>query len=122
MRLASGIASMAWRATRRFSTNANAERAVKLDFHTALYCIEVAKSSSERWHCHFVGTCVGRDVGPGVGGRLYVGSGEGMADGCGDGIGVGTPLGIGVEGCGVGPGEGTADGFDVGGACVEVNQ
>ena len=87
-----------------------------------MYCIEVAKSSSDKWHCHFVGTCVGSELGDGVGGLLYVGAGVGRPDGSGDGIGVGAPLGIGVEGCGVGPGEGTADGFDVGGACVEVNQ
>ena len=87
-----------------------------------MYCIDVAKSSSDKWHCHFVGTCVGKDVGPGVGGLLYVGAGVGMPDGCGDGIGVGAALGIGVEGCGDGIDEGTADGFDVGGPCVEVNQ
>ena len=87
-----------------------------------MYCIEAAKSSSDRWHCHFVGTCVGRDVGPGVGGRLYVGAGVGRPDGSGDGIGVGAPLGIGVEGSGDGIEEGTAEGFDVGGPCVEVNQ
>ena len=79
-----------------------------------MYCIEAAKSSSERWHCHFVGTCVGSELGDGDGGRLYVGAGVGRPDGWADGIGVGTPLGTGVEGRGVGVEEGTGDGSDVG--------